>query len=111
MDTLYNESSIMWVELLSFAVSKSEGDVSVRISDLGGGVAREQVEEVWQYQFTTSNPASRDRNVCVPCAGGLESHHHPMHGLGYGLPLSRVYARYFQVLFCSIVQLIITQRS
>ena len=101
----------MWVELLSFAVSKSEGDVSVRISDLGGGVAREQVEEVWQYQFTTSNPASRDRNVLVPGAGGLESHHHPMHGLGYGLPLSRVYARYFQVLFCNIVQLILTQHS
>ena len=100
----------MWVELLSFAVSKSEGDVSVRISDLGGGVAREQVE-VWQYQFTTSNPASRDRNVLVPGAGGLESHHHPMHGLGYGLPLSRVYARYFQVLVCNIVRLILTQHS
>ena len=64
---------------------------------MGGGVSRDEVDSIWLYQYTTSNPAARDRNVLVPGAGGLESHHHPMHGLGYGLPLSRVYARYFQV--------------
>ena len=64
---------------------------------MGGGVSRDEVDNIWLYQYTTSNPANKERNVLVPGAGGLESHHHPMHGLGYGLPLSRVYARYFQV--------------
>ena len=77
-------------------VSKSEGDVSIRVTDQGGGISRDEVDKIWQYTYTSSSPAIRDRNVLVPGAGGLESHAHPMHGLGYGLPLSRVYARYFQ---------------
>ena len=59
------------------SVSKSQEDVSVRVSDLGQGISRAQVDSVMQYGVTANT-------------GGLG-------GLGYGLPMSRMYARYFQV--------------
>ena len=73
------------------SVSRGCGEVSVRVSDQGGGIPRDQVERAWHYNYSTASPAHGDRNVLVP---GI--HAHPMAGLGYGLPLSRVYARYFQ---------------
>ena len=77
-------------------VSKSEDDISIRISDRGGGISRDIVDKVFLYRFTSAGAIAKERNVLLPGSGGLESHAHPMHGLGYGLPLSRVYARYFQ---------------
>ena len=77
-------------------VTKSEGDITIRVSDLGGGISREVVDQVFQYHFTSARVVNKDMDVLLPGSGGLESQAHPMHGLGYGLPLSRVYARYFQ---------------
>ena len=54
--------------------------MSVRVSDVGLGIPRDQVDGAMQYGVT-SNMRS----------------HYQMHGLGYGLPMSRMYARYFQV--------------
>ena len=77
-------------------VTKSEGDISIRVSDQGGGISREIVDDVFLYHFTSAEAVAKDKDVLLPGSGGLESQAHPMHGLGYGLPLSRVYARYFQ---------------
>jgi len=80
-------------------VYKTKDDVTICISDFGGGIPRTIVNNVFDYFFTTAGNQSDTevRNVPVANAtGGLESEVHPMHGLGYGLPLSRLYARYFQ---------------
>ena len=77
-------------------VTKSEEDISIRVSDLGGGISREMVDKVCLYHFTSAEKFAMARYCLMPGSGGLESHAHPMHGLGYGLPLSRVYARYFK---------------
>lgn len=61
----------------------------VQISDEGGGIPRSEVQRIFSYFFTTAAPAfssltAADFSVDTPLAG-----------LGYGLPLSRVFARYF----------------
>ena len=62
------------------SVSQSDEDVSVRVSDLGLGIPRDKVDSVMQYGVSSKTPGSG-------C----------MSGLGYGLPMSRMYARYLQV--------------
>ena len=69
-------------------VTKSEGDITIRVTDVGGGISREVVDKVFLYHFTSADIDDKD---LIP--GSVP---HPMHGLGYGIPLSRVYARYFQ---------------
>lgn len=59
-------------------------DVSIRISDQGGGIPRSGIDRIWTYAYTTAKPTSMYLNDTEIMAG-----------LGYGLPLSRLYARYF----------------
>jgi pyruvate dehydrogenase kinase 2/3/4 len=70
--------------------SKDSDDVSIRISDLGGGISRHQMPKIFSYLFTTADltPFSTDSDK----DWDRES---PMAGLGVGLPLSRLYAKYF----------------
>merc|ERR1740131_407334 len=61
---------------LHILVFRSESDLTVRVRDLGGGVPYHQVDKLFRYHSSSG----QGRSV--------------MHGLGYGLPLSRLYARY-----------------
>ena len=65
--------------------SEKNNDVCIKISDEGGGIKRSKLEKVFTYLYTTSSPhAPRE-----------SANKTPLSGLGYGLPLSRLYARYF----------------
>merc|ERR1712087_908510 len=70
--------------------SQQSDDVTIKISDQGGGISRENMEKIWYYSFTTIMPQSRPS---MDPMGRDESA--PIAGFGYGLPLSRLYARYF----------------
>ena len=59
--------------------------MSIKISDQGGGIPRDETKELFNYLYTTAPTPT--------VSGGMGST--PMAGLGYGLPLSRLYARYF----------------
>jgi pyruvate dehydrogenase kinase 2/3/4 len=69
-------------------------DVVIKISDEGGGIPRSNTKKIWSYLFTTADPSIQEGMVgtqhdvdhCVDS---------PLAGLGYGLPISRSYARYF----------------
>ena len=63
----------------------------MRVSDQGGGIMREEVPAIFRYHYTTATAGSG----AEPGRGGLQSPAHPMHGLGNGMPLNRVYTRYF----------------
>lgn len=68
-------------------------DVVIKVSDEGGGVSRSHMTKVWSYLFTTADPS-----VQAGAIGEGESDFDtgsPLAGLGYGLPISRAYARYF----------------
>lgn len=60
-------------------------DVSIKITDRGGGIPRSVIDRVWLYAYTTVGEE----------VDMLRSDGAIMAGLGYGLPLSRLYARYF----------------
>ena len=56
-------------------------DITIKVSDQGGGVDRVTAEKMFQYLYTTSPAPS------------LTAESVPLSGFGYGLPLSRLYAR------------------
>ena len=64
-------------------IAKGEHDVSIRLSDQGGGIPRHITDHLFHYLFSTAPRPSMTPTVA------------PLAGYGYGLPLSRLYARYF----------------
>lgn len=59
-------------------------DVSVKMSDRGGGIPRSVTDLLFKYMYSTAPQPSKS-----------DSHTVPLAGYGYGLPISRLYARYF----------------
>jgi len=71
-------------------------DVVIKISDEGGGIPRSNRKKIWSYLFTTADPAIQDGLIGFDeKTRGDHSFDAPLAGLGYGLPISRSYARYF----------------
>lgn len=70
-------------------------DVTIKISDEGGGFRRSELSRVWSYLFTTAKlPAKQLLEIEDNCRA-LSNRPDPIAGFGYGLPLSRLYARYW----------------
>uniref|UniRef100_A0A672FG17 Protein-serine/threonine kinase n=1 Tax=Salarias fasciatus TaxID=181472 RepID=A0A672FG17_SALFA len=65
-------------------VTLGKEDLSVKISDRGGGVPLRKIDRLFNYMYSTAPTPS------------LEPGTVPLAGFGYGLPISRLYARYFQ---------------
>lgn len=63
-------------------------DLTIKISDEGGGIPRSGIAKVWGYSYTTAKNQ-------LPTNFQQSDFKAPMAGFGYGLPLSRLYARYF----------------
>ena len=66
-------------------------DCVIKIEDKGGGIPRSQINKIWSYLFTTADPSIQEAFI----AEKDHSNTSPMAGLGYGLPISRSYCRYF----------------
>lgn len=89
------EKSLLEVPDISCQIFKTVDDITIKVSDRGGGIRRATRGKIFQYMYSTAP------SVSIPHGGGsygagLEGRNLPMHGLGYGLPLSRLYARYFK---------------
>lgn len=69
-------------------------DVVIKVSDEGGGISRSNMKLIWSYLFTTADPSIQDGMVGQG-QGNDHSLDAPLAGLGYGLPISRSYCRYF----------------
>jgi len=82
------------------ADGEANEDVVIKVSDEGGGIRRTNMPRIWSYLFTTADPEVQEVSVGSGEAlnGGSGSDFgtgSPLAGLGYGLPISRAYARYF----------------
>jgi len=75
---------------IRIVMAEGEEDVTIKISDEGGGISRNGVLRIWTYLYTTAHPPALEPNS--PYQSDFQA---PLAGLGYGLPISRLYARYF----------------
>jgi len=65
-------------------VAKGKQDVTIKISDQGGGIPHKVTTRMFHYLYSTApRPAMEPKDMAA------------FAGYGYGLPLSRLYARYF----------------
>uniref|UniRef100_A0A674NEX3 Protein-serine/threonine kinase n=1 Tax=Takifugu rubripes TaxID=31033 RepID=A0A674NEX3_TAKRU len=65
-------------------VTLGKEDLSIKISDRGGGVPLRKIDRLFHYMYSTAPTPSLEHGAV------------PLAGFGYGLPISRLYARYFQ---------------
>jgi pyruvate dehydrogenase kinase 2/3/4 len=74
-------------------------DVVIKVSDEGGGIARSNMKKIWSYLFTTADKSALENFVSTSATEDFENKDFntasPLAGLGYGLPISRCYARHF----------------
>ncbi|KAL1929908.1 hypothetical protein VTP01DRAFT_1062 [Rhizomucor pusillus] len=75
--------------LIRVVIAHGKEDITIKISDEGGGIPRSGIPLVWTYMYTTAA-----RQELEPEFNKTEFKA-PMAGFGYGLPISRLYARYF----------------
>ncbi|RHY71607.1 hypothetical protein DYB34_004246 [Aphanomyces astaci] len=65
-------------------------DLTIKISDEGGGVPRSEWRKLWQYTYSTA-----DDDMDPSVYQGQVNFRDHFCGGGYGLPISRLFARYF----------------
>ncbi|KAF9204144.1 hypothetical protein BGZ59_001249 [Podila verticillata] len=94
-------------------IAQGEREITIRIRDQGGGISREDFDVIFDYSFTTvkneNDTASLEQEDVsgdgqagdsifkgvsrLAMQAGLGG---PIAGLGFGLPLTRIYAQYFE---------------
>ncbi|KAG0190930.1 hypothetical protein DFQ28_001231 [Apophysomyces sp. BC1034] len=74
---------------IKLVIAHGKEDITIKISDEGGGIPRSAIPVVWTYMYTTA-----ERQELEPEFNKTEFKA-PMAGFGYGLPIARLYARYF----------------
>ncbi|KAG6811522.1 hypothetical protein H0H92_007035 [Tricholoma furcatifolium] len=75
-DTVYPPIKVVVVE--------GKEDITIKISDEGGGISRSAMGLIWTYMYTTMESQGIDQDFQ---ASDFKA---PMAGFGYGLPLSRL---------------------
>lgn len=65
-------------------VVEGKEDITIKISDEGGGIPRSAIPLIWTYMYTTMDIAAIDSDFA---SSDFKA---PMAGFGYGLPLSRL---------------------
>ncbi|KAJ2525405.1 hypothetical protein GGI11_000068 [Coemansia sp. RSA 2049] len=85
-------------------VSRGNGRVAIRIRDRGGGIPRRIHARVFDYSFTTaaasasasdSDSDSADGDPAAQAFASAPAAQGPFAGLGFGLPMTKIYAEYF----------------
>ncbi|KAG0036840.1 26S proteasome regulatory subunit 7 [Podila clonocystis] len=91
-------------------IAQGEREITIRIRDQGGGISREDFDAIFDYSFTTVK--KENESLLHEDAGGdgqgvdnifkgvsrlamQAGLGGPIAGLGFGLPLTRIYAQYF----------------
>ena len=73
---------------IRLVIAEGAEDITIKLSDEGGGIARSGLPRIWTYLYSTAKSPLPDVEHDAEGPAVLA-------GYGYGLPLSRLYARYF----------------
>ena len=82
---------------IKVVVVEGNEDITIKISDEGGGIPRSAIPLIWTYMYTTMEGQSVDQDFETQGSDFKA----PMAGFGYGLPLSRLVSTTFISLFSS----------
>eukprot|EP00055_Hartaetosiga_balthica_P006545 m.20711 g.20711 ORF g.20711 m.20711 type:complete len:412 (-) comp5277_c0_seq1:232-1467(-) len=74
---------------IKIVIVHADKDLTIKISDEGGGIPFVDVPKLFSYFYTTASTPIVDET------GISNMNNAPMAGFGFGLPVSRLYARYF----------------
>lgn len=85
----YHGSAAKTYPAIETLVVKGKEDITIRITDYGGGIPVSKIPLVFKYMYTTAPKPAIESDIYTHGANA------PLAGYGYGLPLSRLYARYF----------------
>jgi len=69
---------------IKILMTKGKDNVCIKITDQGGGASLEECRRWTHYMYSTAPPPPRSDDAQIA----------PLAGYGYGIPLSRLYARY-----------------
>jgi pyruvate dehydrogenase kinase 2/3/4 len=81
----FGSSSEDTIPPIKVIVVEGKEDITIKISDEGGGIPRSAISLIWTYMYTTM-----EVNDQLESASQSSDFHAPMAGFGYGLPLSRL---------------------
>jgi len=79
-------------------VAKGAEDVTIKIADRGGGVPRSVIDKMWTFAHSTLGDNSSERTDThfeIDEFTGASAKGRGFNIRGFGLPLARIYARYF----------------
>ncbi|KAJ2722716.1 hypothetical protein GGI07_003122 [Coemansia sp. Benny D115] len=97
--TLRNTKEFDPLPPVQITVSQGNGHVAIRIRDRGGGIPQSIHARVFDYSFTTVKPQSdggmEDEAVGDAACANPIAQSSPVSGLGFGLPMAKIYAEYF----------------
>jgi pyruvate dehydrogenase kinase 2/3/4 len=69
-------------------VAQGKEDVTIKVCDQGGGAPRSTMEKIWKFAHSTSPSLEQETEFAKDSFSGGKIR-------GFGLPLARIYARYF----------------
>jgi pyruvate dehydrogenase kinase 2/3/4 len=72
-------------------------EVTIKISDQGGGISRSKLDSIWTFAHSTLSQSEAPPlpNSLTDPSPSLTSRSSEVSIRGFGLPLARIYARYF----------------
>mmetsp|Transcript_2897 Transcript_2897/g.4709 ORF Transcript_2897/g.4709 Transcript_2897/m.4709 type:complete len:365 (-) Transcript_2897:58-1152(-) len=92
LDDVFNGLPPVTVEIM-----KGSFDVTLKISDRGGGIRADDLKHIWRYGYTSAGDYSAHGGGLLSGAigGPVGVSRRAIAGYGFGLPLSLCYAQYF----------------
>jgi len=75
---------------VKIVIAEGNEDITIKVSDEGGGIRRSGMSKIWTYLYTTATSPLLNMSE-----DDIQNPPAVLAGYGYGLPLCRLYARYF----------------